>query len=81
MRLISILSVMDDNDNIKVIDENKPINKAILFDGNAGDCIKQGYFRNGVVTSLFANNSTLIVTVNIEYQKKRAAQADGYNTQ
>ena len=72
MKLISILRTMDEQDSIIVNDENAPIDKMNLFEGNVKACKEQGYFRNGVVTSLCAYDDTLIVGVDIEYQKKKA---------
>ena len=81
MRLISLLKVMDEGDRINVVDENKPINKATVFNGSAGECMERCYYKNGVVTSLFASGNTLMVTVDIEYQKKkRAALSDAAQT-
>lgn len=62
---------MDEVDEIEVSDENAPINEMVLFAGTVADCKQQGYFRNGVVTSLFAEDDVVYVTVNIEYQKER----------
>lgn len=77
MKLISILHVMGEEDEIIVNDESAPIDKMCLFEGDVKECKKQGYFRNGVVTALFAYDNVLVVAVNIEYQKKKAARSDG----
>ena len=71
MKLISILRAMDEEDEIIVNDENAPIDKMCLFEGDVKECKKQGYFRNGIVTALLAYDNVLIVAVNIEYQKKK----------
>ena len=71
MKLISILRAMDEEDTVEVTDENAPINNMLLFRGSVKDCMKQGYFRNGIVTALCAYENTLTIMVNIEYQKKR----------
>lgn len=77
MKLISILRAMDEEDEIEVMDENVPINEMALFKGSVKDCKEQGYFRNGVVTSLCAYEDILIVGVDIEYQKRKAVRGDG----
>jgi hypothetical protein len=71
MKLISLLKIMDEDDEIEVADENEPIDKMVLFYGTVADCKQQGYFRNGVVTGLYADNDVLYVSVNIEYQKRK----------
>lgn len=76
MKLVSILRAMDGDDAIEVVDENAPIDEMVLFRGNVKNCMKQGYFRNGVVGSLCACNDTLIVGVDIEYQKRKGGEAD-----
>lgn len=73
MKLISLLKIMDEDDEIEVSDENAPIEEMVLFKGTVADCKRQGYFRNGVLTALFAEGDCLYVAVNIEYQKKRKA--------
>lgn len=70
MKLISLLKIMDEDDEIEVSDENAPIEEMVLFKGTVADCKRQGYFRNGVLTALFAEGDCLYVAVNIEYQKK-----------
>ncbi len=74
MKLISILRAMDEDDEIIVNDENAPIDKMCLFNGDVKECKKQGYFRNGVVTALLALDNVLVVAVNIEYQKKKGGE-------
>lgn len=78
MKLISLLKIMDEDDEIEVSDENAPIEEMVLLKGTVADCKRQGYFRNGVLTALFAEGDCLYVAVNIEYQKKRkAVRGDG----
>ena len=71
MKLISLLKIMDESDEIAVLDESAPIIEMDLFRGTVADCKQQGYFRNGIITALFAEEDILCVAVNIEHQKKK----------
>ena len=76
MKLISLLEIMDESDEIVVDDENAPINEMTLFYGTVEDCKKQRYFRNGVVRALHFDREVASVAVNIEYQKEKGGASD-----
>ena len=71
MKLISLLKIMDEPDEIVVDDENAPIDEMTLFHGTVEDCKQQSYFRNGIVTALHFDRNVAYVLVNIEYQKEK----------
>lgn len=70
MKLNSLLRLMGDSEYVEIVDENAPINKCNLFSGKVKDAIRIGKIRNSVVTFIVTTNDTLIISVNIEYQKK-----------
>lgn len=73
MKLLSVLRVMSEDDTVDVVDTNAPIDRCNLFSGKVKDAIQVGKIRNGVVDAIAAQDDVLLISVNIEYQKKRGA--------
>ncbi len=80
MKLLSVLRVMSDEDMVDVADINAPINRCNLFSGKVKDAIRVGKIRNGVVEAIVAQDDVLLISVNIEYQKKRGASFNDLRT-
>lgn len=74
MTLISVLRVMDKDDMVEVVDDNAPIDKFLLFQGSVKECKKKGFFKNGIVKSLCAFKDLMLISVDIEYQKKKGGE-------
>ena len=77
MTLISVLRVMDKDDMVEVVDDNAPIDEFLLFQGSVKECKKKGFFKKGIVKSLCAYKNTMLISVDIEYQKRKAVRGDG----
>ena len=78
MRLLSLLNVIDDAENVRVFDDRAPVEKPPLFIGKVRDCKIHRSIRNGVVKLVTPDNRlpALIIHIDIEYQKKRALKEE-----
>lgn len=69
MKLVSVLRVMDDEDEVYITDINAPIDRCNLYRGAVQGALKYGKIRNGLVQAICAVGDTLSIAIDIEYQK------------
>ena len=72
MKLMSLLNVIDDCEDIMVWDDNAPINVPPLFKGKVDGCKHHRSIGNGVVKMIIPEKDHLAIFINIEYQKNKA---------